>query len=142
VTRRTTCLLTVAATLLLAGCGGDEPGATPSSSSAPPSTTASSSAPPSPSPSASTFEGTVIEVAVRDGKVRPPLRRVEVPEGGAVRLLVTSDVPDELHVHGFDIEQELPAGEQVTLDFTADQTGLFDVETHESHLALVQLEVR
>ena len=145
-TRRTACLLTMAAALLVAGCGGDEPSATPSessappSSAAPPSTPASSSAPPSSTESA--FDGTVIEVAVRDGKVRPPTRRVEVPEGGAVRLLVTSDVADELHVHGFDIEQELPAGEQVTLDFTADQTGLFEVETHETGLQLVQLEVR
>ena len=39
---------------------------------------------------------------------------------------------DELHVHGYDIEEELPAGKQATIDFTADQTGVFEVETHES----------
>ena len=47
-----------------------------------------------------------------------------------------------MHVHGYEIEKELPAGQQVTVDFTADQTGVFEIETHESELQLAQLEVR
>ena len=88
--------------------------------------------------------GTVVEVTVsiRDGAVTPAPRRVEVPLGGEVRLLVTSDVDDDVHVHGYDVEGELVAGRPTTVEFVADQSGVFEVETHDSELELVQLEVR
>ena len=128
------------AALLVGGCasGGDDTAESPRST--PP--TQQSSQPTAPSPSETAFAGTEIEITVRDGKVSPATRRVEVSQGTAVRLLVTSDVADELHVHGYDIRQDLPAGQQATLDFTADQTGVFEIESEQSHLQLVQLEVR
>jgi hypothetical protein len=136
VIRRTVLVLTLAAILLVAGCGGDEPATTPSST--PPMSTSAGITSPTETP----FGGTEIEVAVRGGKVAPPTHRVKVTEGSPVRLLVTSDQADELHVHGYEIEKELPAGEQVTVEFTANQTGLFEIETHESELQLAQLEVQ
>jgi hypothetical protein len=138
VTRHTVPALALAATLLVAGCGGDDPETTTPSSTPPPSTTSA----PATTPSETAFAGTEIVVAVKGGTVEPPTHRVKVSKGTQVRLLVTSDKADELHVHGYELEKELPAGEQVTLDFTADQTGLFEIETHESELQLAQLEVR
>ena len=130
--------LALAATLLVAGCGGDDPETTTPSSTPPPSSTSAAAT----TPSETAFAGTEIVVAVKGGKVDPPTHRVKVAKGTEVRLLVTSDKADELHVHGYEIEKELPAGEQVTVDFTADQTGVFEIETHESELQLAQLEVR
>ena len=135
--------LALIATLLVGGCarGGDDTAESPQS--APPTQQSSQpSAPTSSAPTETAFAGTEIEVAVKNGKVSPSTRRVEVSQGTAVRLLVTSDVADELHVHGYDIRQDLPAGQQATLDFTADQTGVFEIESEGSHLQLVQLEVR
>lgn len=86
--------------------------------------------------------GATAEIAVRDGKVSPAPGRTEVRKGSTVRLLVRSDRDDTLHVHGYDKEAHLPAGRTVTLTFTADRTGLFEVETHESDLLLTQLVVR
>ena len=83
-----------------------------------------------------------IVVSVKDGKVSPKAHRVEVAEGSAVQILVSSDVDDEVHVHGYDIEREVQAGQSTTIEFTANQTGVFEVETHESNLLLLQLEVR
>ena len=137
--RRTAVTLTLIAMLLVAGCArgvGDAETSPPETAPSP----SSSSSTMTPSPTA--FAGTEIVVSVVAGKVMPPTHRVEVAEGTDVRLLVTSDEADELHIHGFDIEQELIAGEQATVDFTADQSGVFEVETHESGLQLVQLEVR
>jgi hypothetical protein len=139
VIRHTVPLLALAASLLVAGCGGDDPETATPSTTPPPSST---SAPETTPPSETAFAGTEIEVAVKGGKVDPPTHRVKVAKGTEVRLLITSDEADELHVHGYELEKELPAGEQVTLDFTADQTGVFEVETHESELQLAQLEVR
>jgi heme/copper-type cytochrome/quinol oxidase subunit 2 len=83
-----------------------------------------------------------IVVSVKDGKVSPKAHRIKVAEGSAVQILVSSDVDDEVHVHGYDIEREVSAGQSTTVEFTANQTGVFEVETHESNLLLLQLEVR
>ncbi|MGI5448951.1 hypothetical protein ACQEVM_24930 [Streptomyces sp. CA-243310] len=83
-----------------------------------------------------------VTVVVRDGKVVPAPGRVEVGRGERVALRVTSDRADTLHVHGYDKELALPAGQEATLVLTADRTGLFEVETHESDLVLTQLLVR
>ncbi|MER6391971.1 hypothetical protein ABT236_26315 [Streptomyces sp. NPDC001523] len=83
-----------------------------------------------------------VTVAVRDGKVVPAPGRVEVKRGERVALRVTSDRADTLHVHGYDKELALPAGQEATLILTADRAGLFEVETHESDLVLTQLLVR
>ncbi|MEV7400566.1 hypothetical protein AB0N93_09200 [Streptomyces sp. NPDC091267] len=101
---------------------------------APASTAASGAAEPDP--------GSTLEISVRDGKVSPAPGRAEIKKGRTVRLRVHSDRDDTLHVHGYDKEARLPAGRTVTLTFTADRTGLFEVETHESDLLLTQLVVR
>ncbi|MGW6705254.1 hypothetical protein ACWGDE_10230 [Streptomyces sp. NPDC054956] len=106
----------------------------------PPAPSASAPAPP-PSPETPQADRTVT-VTVRDGKVSPAPGRVEVARGERVALRVTSDRADTLHVHGFDKELALPAGQEATLILTADRTGLFEVETHESRLVLTQLLVR
>ena len=139
--RRTSCLLAALVLAVVTGCAsgdaepGDEAG-TPS----PQATSATSS--PSGAGETETEKVVEISVAVTDGTVRPKPRRVEVDRDSQVRLLVTSDVDDELHVHGFDIEEPLEAGRTTTVELVADQSGIFEVETHESGLELLQLEVR
>ena len=88
--------------------------------------------------------GTVktVTVAVTNGQVVPKTHRVQVPKGDTVRLVVTTDTDDEVHVHGVDIEKETTAGKPTTLEFEVPDAGLYEVETHESGLQLLQLEVR
>ncbi|WP_324605342.1 hypothetical protein [Streptomyces sp. NRRL F-2664] len=100
-----------------------------------------SPAPQPPTPGQEQADRTVT-VTVRDGKVSPPPARTELRRGERVALRVTSDRADTLHVHGYDKEIALPAGQEATLVLTADRTGLFEVETHESNLVLTQLLVR
>ncbi|MEU9037108.1 hypothetical protein AB0D45_19700 [Streptomyces sp. NPDC048352] len=83
-----------------------------------------------------------VTLTVRDGKVVPATGRTELKRGERLALRVTSDRADTLHVHGYDKELALPAGQEGTLVLTADRTGLFEVETHESRLVLTQLLVR
>lgn len=138
--RRIVYLLTTAALLLAAGCAsGTDSGSTTPSGASPTSSGSTSS-----QSSASGDAAKVVEVtaSVRDGKVSPKPRRVQVPMGSTVRLQVTSDVDDEVHVHGFDVEEHLAAGRPTTIELHADQSGLFEVETHETELELLQLEVR
>ncbi|MFE2311570.1 cupredoxin domain-containing protein [Streptomyces sp. NPDC059411] len=115
----------------------------PGSPSASPSASAEPSASPvSPSPEAQAQADRTVTITIRDAKVTPAPGRVEVKRGERVALRVTSDRADTLHVHGFDKELALPAGQEATLILTADRTGLFEIETHESDLVLTQLLVR
>ena len=92
----------------------------------------------------SSFAGTELRITVAGGKVTPRPGRVDVRLGTKVRLVVTSDRADEVHVHGIGGEPEVKVtpGTPVTIDVTADSPGLFEVETHDSGLVLTQLEVR
>jgi hypothetical protein len=139
---RTASTLAAALVLLVGGCASGGGSATTSGSSPGPSTSTSGSqgiASGEPNPAAEVVQ---VTVSVRDGKVVPKPHRVDVPLGSRVRLQVTSDVDDVLHVHGFDVEEPLDAGHTTTVELVADQSGVFEVETHESGLQLLQLEVR
>ncbi|GGM56076.1 hypothetical protein ACFFX1_07840 [Dactylosporangium sucinum] len=83
-----------------------------------------------------------LTITISNRTVSPPTGRVEVARGTTIRLTVTSDVPDELHVHGYDRKAALEPGRPAQLEFKADVTGLFEVETHDAGLVLFQLVVR
>ena len=153
--------LAVTLGLGLAACGGTgstgtaaSPGSTGTASSpgspvpTGPSTTAGSGGPSGASPSTgkgtttAPFTGVVVAVRVAGGTVVPPTHRVDVPMGQRVRLQVDSDVADEVHVHGYDLKQDVAPGSPATVELVADQPGLFEVELEEARLQLVQLEVR
>lgn len=131
--------LPLALALPLAGCAGKPAGsesATPSSGTAS-SGTASSSAP----AETSAARRQRIEVTVADGQASGDTGRVDVAMGTPVTLVVTSDVADEVHVHGYDVEQELTPGTPATLQFDATIAGVFEVELHEAGTVLLRLQV-
>jgi plastocyanin len=82
-----------------------------------------------------------IEITVDGRTVTPAPSRVKVAPGETLRLVVTADHDDELHAHGFDVEEELRAGVPTTVDLTTDQPGLYEVETHHPELRLLQVQV-
>ncbi|GAB3434590.1 hypothetical protein GCM10027517_02840 [Phycicoccus ginsengisoli] len=67
---------------------------------------------------------------------------VDLRVGETITLVVTSDHADQLHVHGFDIERQLPAGRPVSVELTGQSPGVYEVETHEPGLRLLKLAVR
>ncbi len=83
-----------------------------------------------------------ISARISDGKVDGVPARVEVDRGTRIRIEVTNDRSDELHVHGYDKTVPLTAGSPAAVAFVADLPGVFEVETHDSGLLLFQLVVR
>lgn len=83
-----------------------------------------------------------VDLTLEGGKVTPPPDSVAVETGDHVRLTVESDVADVVHVHGYDLERAVQPGKPAVLSFRADQTGRFEVETHDSGLLLTQLLVQ
>ena len=108
---------------------------------APDTAAGSSSAGTAPSSSASTPAGQRIEVQVSGGEVSGDTGRVPVAAGEHVTLVLTSDVADEVHVHGYDLEAELSPGQPTEIAFDATIPGVFEVELHEAGTQLLSLQV-
>jgi hypothetical protein len=69
------------------------------------------------------------------------LDRATVELGRTVRIVVSSDQADEVHLHGYDLDAPTGPGAPGVIEFVADQAGLFELETHETGLVLLQLQV-
>jgi pyruvate/2-oxoglutarate dehydrogenase complex dihydrolipoamide acyltransferase (E2) component len=67
--------------------------------------------------------------------------KLRYTEDETVRFRVTSDVDEEVHVHGYDIAKDIPAGETVTMSFKADITGIFEIEYEHAGEQIGQLRV-
>ena len=134
--------------VLLTGCaaGQEELGssaapvsATPSAGPAP--TSSPASAPSQPAPASPTPSVRTVAVAYAGGAVTGTSGREEVPLGEQVVLRISSDVAEEVHVHGYDLEGAIPAGGSVDIPITASIPGVFEVELHDSGKVLFQLRV-
>ena len=136
---------------LLTGCAaGQEQDATAPPPSQVPSAAATTAPGPSAIPSAVPTAGptaaptpTVRTVAVTyaGGQVTGTSGREQVPLGEQVVLRISSDVAEEVHVHGYDVEGAIPAGGSVDIPLTASIPGVFEVELHDSGKVLFQLRV-
>lgn len=109
----------VAAAFLLASCGANEPTAQPTSTAAARELTAK----------------------IAKGDVTPSAERVEVKVGTLVKITVTTDTEDELHVHGYDKKLTVVPSTARTLTFLADKTGRFEIEFHKADKLIYQLVV-
>jgi len=129
-------VIAVVAVVLLAGGGDDSEDASNTAATATPTETAATGG-------AAAEEGT----PTPKPKPKPPLlkagseKALTFEEGETVRFRVTSDTPEEIHVHGYDITKEVPAGETVNVSFKADITGIFEIEFHNSGELIAQLKV-
>jgi hypothetical protein len=119
----------------LTGCAGTDEQAGPAA-------TSSSSAPVPPVTGAPTTSAArELAVVVAGGQVSGDTGRVPVATGTHVTLVVTSDVADQAHLHGYDLEAELAPGEPAELTFDATIPGVFEVELHEAGTVLLSLQV-
>ena len=67
--------------------------------------------------------------------------RHTVRRGASVRIVVTADVSDEVHLHGYDRKADVTPGAPAELDLVADVPGVFEIELEHKGLPLAQLEV-
>ena len=67
---------------------------------------------------------------MRGGSVVGGAQDIEVARGDTVRIVVTSDAPDEIHLHGYDITRNPAPGKPARFQFRADAEGAFEIESH------------
>jgi FtsP/CotA-like multicopper oxidase with cupredoxin domain len=75
-------------------------------------------------------EPEVTRIRIRDGSVVGGAKDIEVTRGDVVRIVVTSNAPDEIHLHGYDITRTPAPGQPARFQFTADAEGAFEIESH------------
>jgi plastocyanin len=117
---------------VIASPGGDDEGDTASQKSATTSTETTKTeagnpteteAPAPPKPEATRID-------IRGGEVAGGPAEIRAKNGDTVVIVVSADAPDDIHLHGYDIEKKVEPGKPATFRFKADLEGEFELESH------------
>ena len=69
-------------------------------------------------------------IRITGGEVAGGPKTITVEKGDRVRIIVIADAPDDIHLHGYDIEKEAGPGKPARFDFKATIEGQFEMESH------------
>jgi len=86
-------------------------------------------------------EGEVPTVVVRDGEPVGGVQTLEFDAGDEIRFQVSSDAAEEIHVHGYDVSKEVPAGGTIEFDFPADLEGIYEAELEQLGVQIAELRI-
>lgn len=151
-------LLTAALLVGLAACGGDSaevasneasPTSSPTAVSVSPTATAPEPTGSAPAGVAATPSATaaapaadnVFNISFAGGQASGDTGRLEVGVGETVIVNVTSDQPDEAHLHGYDISAPVTPTAPGVVNFTADIPGVFELELEQLGTQLASIQV-
>jgi len=82
-----------------------------------------------------------ITAMIVNGEVSGVESRTSVPLGSIVAITVISDTDDEVHLHGYDILDDVPASDIGLIIFTADTPGRFELELEQAGTFITELEI-
>jgi len=109
-----------------------ETGSTSTATSTPTTTSTSTSTPAEPA---------VRTINVVNGQPEGGIKTISYDKGDQVRLKVSSDVADEIHVHGYDLMKDVEKGGSVEFSFAASIEGRFEIELENAGTQIANLEV-
>jgi cytoskeletal protein RodZ len=109
-----------------------ETGSTSTATSTPTTTSTATSTP---------AEPPVRTINVVNGQPEGGIKTISYDKGDQVRLKVSSDVADEIHVHGYDLMKDVEKGGSVQFSFTASIEGRFEIELENAGTQIANLEV-
>ena len=81
----------------------------------------------------------VVRVTVRDGTPVGGVRRVTVGKGRRVTLIVTSNVADHVHLHGYNIMRDVAPGMPARISFRATIVGTVEAELEDRRVPLARI---
>lgn len=139
----TACVAAIAA-LSLSGCGSNDDEAAPPTTPtvATTETTITATATETETEQPPPQPPTVVRIAVRAGAPVGGIARQSVSQDDRVVLLVTSDVADHVHVHGYDLFADVSPSARARIAFRATIPGRFEIELEDSGLPIAELTVR
>lgn len=80
-------------------------------------------------------------IEVRDGEPVGGVQTLEFSAGEEVRFRVSSDAAEEIHIHGYDIAKDVPAGGTIEFDFPAELEGIYEAELEELGVQIAELRI-
>ena len=86
-------------------------------------------------------EPAATRIRVEGGQPVGGVEEITAKTGDTVRLTVSSDTPQEIHVHGYDIIEDAGPGSPARFRFDADIEGVFEVEVEGAHTQIAELRV-
>ena len=125
--------------LAVAGCGDGDDGTIVATTEVPATSEDATTEAPATPPSA---EQVTISVAYANGKLEGGIKSLKVKKGTHVVVDVTSDVEDEVHVHGPNIMRDVGPGRPVRLRFRATIPGRFEAELEDRGLQIADITVK
>ena len=84
---------------------------------------------------------TEVKVVVVNGSPQGGIVRQTVNKDDQVVLVVTSDVADEIHLHGYDKAKDVAAGGTIRLPFKATIPGRFEAELESRGVQIAEITV-
>jgi hypothetical protein len=129
-------LLVVAAAMALSACGGSGESTTASGGTG--TADSGKSAPEAGKPAGKEDVPTIV---VRDGEPVGGIQELEYSAGEQIRFRVSSDAAEEIHVHGYDLMKDVPAGGTIEFDFPAELEGIYEAELEGLSVQIVELRI-
>ena len=127
----------------LASCGGDDDaGSTETTLTQPTLPTTTDTTTTTTETTTPVEQPTVVRVRVVGGVPKGGIVRKTVKKGDRVVLVVTSDVADHVHLHGYDIMRDVAAGGTARIRFRATVPGRFEVELEDRGVQIADLTVQ
>ena len=133
-------LLVVAATvasIALVGCGSNDSESASSDTTTTETTTTTTDT----TTTTEAEKPTEVKVVVVNGSPQGGIVRQTVNKDDQVVLVVTSDVADEIHLHGYDKAKDVAAGGTIRLPFKATIPGRFEAELESRGVQIAEITV-
>ena len=125
----------------LASCGGED-GTSPATMATTMETQTTTTETETQTETTETEKTTVVRIKVRGGVPAGGIARPSVDKGDRLVLVVTSDVSDEVHVHGYDLSRDVGPGQPARIAFRATIPGRFEIELEEHGVPIAELTVK
>jgi hypothetical protein len=87
-------------------------------------------------------EPEIPEIEIKDGEPVGGVQQIEVTRGDELRINISTDAADELHLHGFEVYLDIVSGKANELVVeNADIDGVFELESHSTGAVFAEISV-
>jgi hypothetical protein len=86
-------------------------------------------------------QSAVRQVQVRGGKPVGGIQRIVGTKDRRLRIVVSSDKPDVVHLHGYNIEKKVTPAAPARFSFVPNVEGVFEMEVHSNNAQIARLVV-
>jgi hypothetical protein len=86
-------------------------------------------------------EPEVATIVIEGGEPVGGVQELTFAKGDDIRFIVESDVADEIHLHGYDVGQDVAAGGKTEFDVPATLDGVFEVELEHRVVPIAEITV-